>query len=345
MTLAMGKSGAGGDDLDDQFELDPELVASSEAESNVDPDEYLEPPSPRPVPKSTLGKRKESEGRELDQDKDEVDKQKEKRKRKREKDKIRRAKRIHTGVTTITSDVSPADYTPEILSTLFTSSLKASLPQASELELTDLYLPLNIFLLPLSTRLESFRSSKSIIEQPSHIKDSKDLSNPPTKKQDDSKGRINNDQSQTSSESFISLQKQLSLLSLSPTTFGSPNIIILCLSGLRCVDVVRAVKPYRGNGEVAKLFAKHMKFSAQEEYLKKTKVSVAVGTPARVGKLIESGALRLSEGSVILLDLGHEDSKKRTLITLPEVRDELWKTFFNGKCRQMILANAKIGAF
>ncbi|EIW66455.1 hypothetical protein TREMEDRAFT_70076 [Tremella mesenterica DSM 1558] len=326
MTLAMGKSGAGGDDLDDQFELDPELVASSEAESNVDPDEYLEPPSPRPVPKSTLGKRKESEGRELDQDKDEVDKQKEKRKRKREKDKIRRAKRIHTGVTTITSDVSPADYTPEILSTLFTSSLKASLPQASELELTDLYLPLNIFLLPLSTH-------------------SKDLSNPPTKKQDDSKGRINNDQSQTSSESFISLQKQLSLLSLSPTTFGSPNIIILCLSGLRCVDVVRAVKPYRGNGEVAKLFAKHMKFSAQEEYLKKTKVSVAVGTPARVGKLIESGALRLSEGSVILLDLGHEDSKKRTLITLPEVRDELWKTFFNGKCRQMILANAKIGAF
>ena len=82
-----------------------------------------------------------------------------------------------------------------------------------------------------------------------------------------------------------------------------PRVIILSLSGMRCADVVRAVKPFKGQGEVAKvgqmslaqatthcqLFAKHFKFEDQVKYLAKTRVSIAVGTPARVSKLLAEG--------------------------------------------------------
>ena len=90
---------------------------------------------------------------------------------------------------------------------------------------------------------------------------------------------------------------------ISPAT---PRIIILSLSGIRCADVVRAVKPYKGSGEVAKvsqvfktwsihilipvqLFAKHFKLEDQIKHLAKTRTSIAVGTPARVGKLLAEG--------------------------------------------------------
>jgi hypothetical protein len=34
---------------------------------------------------------------------------------------------------------------------------------------------------------------------------------------------------------------------------ATPKVIILSLSGMRCADVVRAVKPFKGTGEVAKV--------------------------------------------------------------------------------------------
>jgi len=37
------------------------------------------------------------------------------------------------------------------------------------------------------------------------------------------------------------------------------------------------------------LFAKHFKFEEQVKYLAKTRVSIAVGTPARVSKLLAEG--------------------------------------------------------
>ncbi|CAK9785477.1 hypothetical protein CC85DRAFT_286645 [Cutaneotrichosporon oleaginosum] len=109
---------------------------------------------------------------------------------------------------------------------------------------------------------------------------------------------------------------------------GCPRVLILSLSGIRCADVVRAVRSVPRPGEVAKLFAKHFKLADQIKYLAKTRVSIAVGTPARVAKLLADGALKMTPQSVVLLDIGHRDSKKRSLLTLPEVRDELWTGFF-----------------
>jgi protein CMS1 len=34
---------------------------------------------------------------------------------------------------------------------------------------------------------------------------------------------------------------------------GTPRVIVLCLSGLRCADVVRELRSIKGKGEVAKV--------------------------------------------------------------------------------------------
>lgn len=76
---------------------------------------------------------------------------------------------------------------------------------------------------------------------------------------------------------------------------GTPSIIILCLSGMRCVDVIRSLKTMEPKppGEISKLFAKHFKVPEQIEYLKEKKVWVGVGTPGRIGKILaESGECR-----------------------------------------------------
>lgn len=86
---------------------------------------------------------------------------------------------------------------------------------------------------------------------------------------------------------------------------GTPRVIVLCLSGIRCADVVRELRSVQGKGEVAKagrftpfggladltdqLFAKHMKVQEQVDYLRVTRTSIAVGTPARIAKLITEG--------------------------------------------------------
>ncbi|THH14716.1 hypothetical protein EW146_g5649 [Bondarzewia mesenterica] len=62
-------------------------------------------------------------------------------------------------------------------------------------------------------------------------------------------------------------------------------------------------------------------------YLKKTKVGTAVGTPGRVGKLLcDTDALSVSALTHIMLDVSYRDTKKRSLLDIPETRDEVFKT-------------------
>lgn len=159
---------------------------------------------------------------------------------------------------------------------------------------------------------------------------------------------------------------------------GTPRALIVSLSGIRCADVVRAVRDVkRPGGEVAKvssvaavvppppavhahladarcpralarsqLFAKHFKLVDQVKYLAKTRVAIAVGTPARVAKLLADGALKVKQETVVLFDIGHRDSKNRTLLSLPEARDELWKSLLSGEARAALTrARVKYTAF
>ncbi len=74
---------------------------------------------------------------------------------------------------------------------------------------------------------------------------------------------------------------------------GAPTLVYIAAAALRVADVTRILKDkkLRGDkgGEVAKLFAKHFKLSQHIDYLKRTRVGAAVGTPGRLGQLLNSG--------------------------------------------------------
>ncbi|KAG0052679.1 cms1 ribosomal small subunit [Gryganskiella cystojenkinii] len=107
---------------------------------------------------------------------------------------------------------------------------------------------------------------------------------------------------------------------------GAPVVLILSSSGVRSVEVIRALPLFSEAAKVGKLFAKHLKVPEQVYFLEKTVSHICVGTPGRVDKLIAEGALNLERLELILLDC-HRDAKKRTLLDIQEIRVELFKMF------------------
>ncbi|KAF7777484.1 hypothetical protein Agabi119p4_3556 [Agaricus bisporus var. burnettii] len=112
---------------------------------------------------------------------------------------------------------------------------------------------------------------------------------------------------------------------------GAPTLLFIAGAALRVADATRVLKDknLRGDkgGEVAKLFAKHFKLSHHVSYLKRTKIGTAVGTPGRIGKLLcETDALSISALTHIILDISFIDAKQRTLLDIPETRDEVFKS-------------------
>ncbi|TFL06902.1 U3-containing 90S pre-ribosomal complex subunit-domain containing protein [Pterulicium gracile] len=128
-------------------------------------------------------------------------------------------------------------------------------------------------------------------------------------------------------EVLPSLRKRLEQRS---KTNAAPTLLFLTSAALRVADVTRVLKSSQlqgdKGGEVAKLFAKHIKISEQVTYLKRTKVGAAAGTPGRVGKLLcETDALSTSALSHIILDVSYKDPKNRSLLDIPETREEVFK--------------------
>jgi len=128
---------------------------------------------------------------------------------------------------------------------------------------------------------------------------------------------------------------------------GSPTLLFVTSAALRVADVSRVLKDkkLRGEkgGEVAKLFARHFKVADHIAYLRRTKVGAAVGTPGRVGKLLcETDALTVSALSHIILDVTYQDAKKRSLLDIPETRDEVFKTVLGGNVVRKAIQDGKI---
>lgn len=127
------------------------------------------------------------------------------------------------------------------------------------------------------------------------------------------------------------LPTQCNTLAKMPKATGSPRIIVIAGAALRVADLCRDVKSFKtktkdGLIDVGKLFAKHFKLSEHVEYLGKTHVGLAVGTPNRIEKLLnETEALHLTHLSHLILDVSHLDSKKRSLVDLLEARADLFK--------------------
>ena len=69
---------------------------------------------------------------------------------------------------------------------------------------------------------------------------------------------------------------------------------------------------------VAKLFAKHIKLKESVELVKKSRISIGVGTPQRVIDLLEDGALRSEGLERIVVDASFIDVKKRGMLDMRE---------------------------
>lgn len=107
---------------------------------------------------------------------------------------------------------------------------------------------------------------------------------------------------------------------------GSPAVLILCQSAIRCVELIRTIPECHKRCKVAKLFAKHLGIEDQKRYLSCNHVEIAVGTPGRVAALIaeEKGNLQLQSLSLVVVDASWRDAKDRTIFLVPEVRADLF---------------------
>ncbi|KAG6606619.1 putative ubiquitin-specific protease [Phytophthora cinnamomi] len=100
----------------------------------------------------------------------------------------------------------------------------------------------------------------------------------------------------------------------------SPYFLILCSSALRCVEVHKHLKSF--NCRIAKLFSKHMKVDEQAKQLASMYLPIAVGTPARVKKLLEMDALSLKHTTHVIFDM-EKDKKQLTVLELNDTATEM----------------------
>ncbi|KAI1919201.1 Protein cms1 [Ophidiomyces ophidiicola] len=147
----------------------------------------------------------------------------------------------------------------------------------------------------------------------------------------------------TSLPSFLkkySFKKEISL-SKAPAENGTPHILVVTIAGLRAADLtryshrsncinladrLRALRPFQNNEfTVAKLFAKHIKLAQAQEFVKKTRIGIGVGTPARLNDLAESGALSLDSLKYVVIDGSYIDQKKRGIFDMTDLLFPLLK--------------------
>jgi hypothetical protein len=109
---------------------------------------------------------------------------------------------------------------------------------------------------------------------------------------------------------------------------GCPILLIVCSSAIRATQIIKSMCAKLIKCKIAKLFAKHFKVDEQMEMLRKDYYPVALGTPNRLNKLIEVGALSLRRTALVLLDVT-PDSKQFTVLTLNEVRNDCYRLLYD----------------
>lgn len=109
---------------------------------------------------------------------------------------------------------------------------------------------------------------------------------------------------------------------------GCPTLLVVCSSASRATEIIRSLSGRPLKCKVAKLFAKHFKISEQVNMLALESFPVAIGTPHRLSKLIEVGALSLRLTQLVLVDM-QPDSKMFNIITLPAVKQDFYDLLYS----------------
>jgi protein CMS1 len=73
------------------------------------------------------------------------------------------------------------------------------------------------------------------------------------------------------------------------------------------------------------------------EYVKKTSINIAVGTPGRVRPLVaEDDTLKLEKLRYLVIDANYIDSKRRTIFDIPETVKDLFEILRNEELKKRI---------
>lgn len=103
---------------------------------------------------------------------------------------------------------------------------------------------------------------------------------------------------------------------------GCPNVVILTASAIRATEIINSLSQNL-HCKIAKLFAKHFKLQDQMETLSKQHFPIVVGTPNRICKLCEMGALKLNECHLVLIDVT-KDIKQLNILSMADVKDDFY---------------------
>ena len=240
----------GGDDLDDGLELDAELFDYADADGSegsiVDGDDiggYMTDEEDK-GPTVSGRKRKGSDSDEPSGTIDPEALKAEKKRRKKEKEKERKAKRIAQLPGETLSSGAATHLSVDQLSEMLLKSTRETFPAATPMEMEDIVIP-GEYLVTLAC---SFPYNQPTICFPHPNIPFPHLSTMPSTHCQRDYEFVSRRLIQPSA--LIAVLKPLQTKKPAVST---PRVIILTLSGMRSADVVRAVKPQKGQGEVAKV--------------------------------------------------------------------------------------------
>jgi len=111
-----------------------------------------------------------------------------------------------------------------------------------------------------------------------------------------------------------------------PKSKGTPRVLILSASAKRSVELCKILNPIcKGSkaGKCGKFFGKHKDVKHQQFFLKKESFVYAVGTPARTSALSETGMLKFGALAAVLVDGSWINPLGRTLLEQAESRRDL----------------------
>jgi len=147
------------------------------------------------------------------------------------------------------------------------------------------------------------------------------------------------DDSQKGKNAFVSSIDQVlgggskSKLAKPSDEMGCPQVLIICAGAKRAAQVINGISK-KVHCKIFKCFAKHIKVTEHVEMLAKTHYPIAVGTPNRVEKLLELGALCLRNTQLVLVDMA-EDAKEFTVLSLPGVQEDFYKLVGQWVCKEL----------
>ncbi|XP_020640621.3 protein CMSS1 [Pogona vitticeps] len=122
-------------------------------------------------------------------------------------------------------------------------------------------------------------------------------------------------------------------------------MLIICSSALRCLELIKSIAAFKGEGRVMKMFAKHIKIQEQIRILEKGTIHVGVGTPGRIKALVEQDGLSLTGLKYLVLDWNWRDQKLRRLVDIPEIRNETIELLEIGLIKLCREGSVKLGLF